>query len=106
MTDEGFAAVHRRVIEQHIGFFVQMLTELIHTRHYGRRVDGPVDQVRPQRIVAFQKASDIEPLVMRGLREFQGVPERLPGIGNTRFQTKSTGIEVPQLTGASTFARL
>src|SRR5439155_15577254 len=43
---------------------------------------------------------------MRGLREFQGVSERLPGIGNTRFQTQSTGIEVPQLTGASTFARL
>jgi len=56
MTDEGFATVHRRVIEQYIGFFIQMLTELIHTRHYGCRVDGPVDQVRPQRIVALQKS--------------------------------------------------
>lgn len=56
MADEGFATVHRRVIEQYIGFFVQMLTELIHTRHYGCRVDGPVDQVRHQRIVAFQKS--------------------------------------------------
>ena len=43
---------------------------------------------------------------MRGLRECQGVPDRLPGIGHTRFQTKSTGIAVPQLAGASTFARL
>lgn len=43
---------------------------------------------------------------MRGLREFQGVPDRLPGIRNTRFQTKSTGIEVPQLACASTFSRL
>ena len=55
MTDEGFAAVHWRVIEQHIGFFVQMLTELIYTCYHGRRIDGPVDEVRHQRIVAFQK---------------------------------------------------
>jgi hypothetical protein len=64
---------------------VQMLTELIHARHHHRRVDGPVDEVRHQRLVAFQKPSDIEPLVMRGLGQFQGVTDRLPGIGNARF---------------------
>ena len=65
MTDKGFGAVHRCVIDQHIGFFVQLLTELIHTRHYDRRVHCPIDQVRHQRVVAFQQPSDIEPLMVR-----------------------------------------
>jgi hypothetical protein len=106
MTDEGFAAGQRRVIEPHRGLFAQMLTALSHPCHYGRCVDGPVDQVRPQRLVAFQQSSDMEPLVMRGLRECPGVPERLPGRGKTRCQTNATGIAVPPRTGASTFAPL
>src|SRR2546425_205939 len=43
---------------------------------------------------------------MRRLRQLQGVTDGLPGIRNTRFQTKATRIEVPQITFASTFARL
>ena len=43
---------------------------------------------------------------MRRLRQLQGVTDGLPGIRNTRFQTKTTRIEVPQITFASTFARL
>ena len=63
-TDEGFAAVHWRVIEQHRGFCVQMLTALIYPCSHGRRIDGPGDEVRHQRLVAFQTPSDIASLGM------------------------------------------
>ena len=78
MADEGFGAVHRRVIQQDIGFFLELLTELIETRHHGGSVDGSMEQVWYQGIVTFQKSEDIEPLVMRRLRQLQGVTDRLP----------------------------
>jgi hypothetical protein len=44
VTHKGFGSVNRRIIEQHIGFFVQLCTALIETRYYRLCVDRPVDQ--------------------------------------------------------------
>src|SRR6476620_669144 len=43
---------------------------------------------------------------MRRLRQLYGLTDGLPGIRDTRFQTKPTGIDVPQLTCTSTCAGL